>query len=71
MSCSEFVLSAVVRSSVVSVLGNSAADPRSSPASSFFNHVYNGYGDHNISLTSKFLYFFLSFAHIPEREDRS
>jgi hypothetical protein len=63
MSCSEVVLSAVFRSSVVSVLGSCAADPRSSPASVFFNHVCNGYGDHNISLTFKFLhsFFFLSF----------
>jgi hypothetical protein len=73
MSCTELVLLAVLRSAVVSMLGNCAADPRSSPClcSFFFNHVYNGYGDHNISFSFKFLHFFRflsSFAHIPERE---
>jgi hypothetical protein len=63
MSSSELVLSAVLRSSVVSVLGSCAADPHSSPrlCSFFFNHVYNGYGDHNTSLTFKFLHFFSFF----------
>jgi hypothetical protein len=48
---------------VVSVLGSCAADPRSSPPASavFFYHVYNGYGDHNISLTFKFLDFVFVF----------
>jgi hypothetical protein len=50
---------------VVSVLGYWwAAKPRSSPGLCsfvFFNNVYNGYGDHNISLTLKFLRFFVFF----------
>jgi hypothetical protein len=63
MSCSELALSAAFRSSVVSVLGSCAAALRSSPRLCFFffnyNHVYNGYGDHNISFTFKFFAFFL------------
>jgi hypothetical protein len=77
MSCSELALSVAFRSSLVSVLGCYAEDPGSSPRLCYFfyNHVYNGYyGDHNISLTFKlfaFFVFFPSFAHIPEREERS
>jgi hypothetical protein len=77
MSCSELALSAILLSSVVSVLLNCSADLRSSPSLCcffFVNHLYNGYWDHNISFTFKFLLFFRflsSFAHIPEREDGS
>jgi hypothetical protein len=73
MSCSIVALSAVLRSAVVSVLDSCVGDPGSSPRLCFFvNRVYNGYWDHNISLTFFFAFFFLSsFAHIPEREDRS
>jgi hypothetical protein len=47
---------------VVNVLGCYAEDPGSSPRLFFFfNHVYDGYWDRNISLTFKFFYFFIIF----------
>jgi hypothetical protein len=56
MYCSELVLLVVLRSAVVSVLGNCAADPRSSPRLCFlFNHeVLNHVEDHVFNLISVF-----------------
>jgi hypothetical protein len=75
MSCSMVALLAVLRSAVVRVLDSCVGCPGSSTHLCFFfllKHVYNGYGDYNISLLSSFCIFFLSsFAHIPEREDRT
>jgi hypothetical protein len=72
MSFSELVLSAVLSSLVVSVLGNCAADPRSSPRlCSFFYHVYKGYGDHNISFTFTFLHFFFFLIFLTFQKGRS
>jgi hypothetical protein len=67
MSSSVVVLSAVLRSAVVSVLDSCVADPGSSPRLCFFflKYVYNAYGDHNISLLSSFCIFFLLLLSSP------
>jgi hypothetical protein len=57
MSCSEVVLSAVLRSSVVSALGSCAANPRPCLCSFFFNHeVLNYVEDHVFNLISLFFW---------------
>jgi hypothetical protein len=61
MSCSELALSAAFRSSVVSVLGSCAADPRSSPRLCFFFIIMfiMAMGTITFHLLSSFLHFFL------------
>jgi hypothetical protein len=58
---------------VASVLDSCVADPGSSPRLCFFflKHVYNGYGDHNISLLSSFCIFFCFLLLLTFQKGRS